>query len=98
MYASATPPLQVVVFHEAARGMKPLEERTLPESMQEQLARFRIERHALGQLRSVDDVGRSILDGTARPPLGRRRGPANGARPEDGAHEFDPDPLCLRAG
>jgi hypothetical protein len=61
MYASATPPLKVTVFHGVTEGVVALDERLLPPSVQEQLDRFRIERHALGRLRSADGLGQTIL-------------------------------------
>jgi hypothetical protein len=61
MYASVVPPLRVTVFHDTAQGVVPLDERRLPAPVRQRLRRFRIERHALGQFRSADDTGRSIL-------------------------------------
>jgi hypothetical protein len=60
MYATAVPPLQVIVFQATDEGVFPLDEERLPPVVRERLERFRIERHALGQLRSPDDVGRAI--------------------------------------
>ena len=67
MYATVVPPLQVIVFQRTDEGVVPLDEKLLPPAVRERLARFRIERHALGQLRSPDDVGRAIQ--AARPEL-----------------------------
>ncbi len=63
----AAPPLQVVLFHGTANTAEQLDELRLPAGVRQQLTRFWIERHALGRLRSADDVGRTTLD--ARPDL-----------------------------
>lgn len=69
MYTTPTPPIQVVAFETTAGGLAPLDERELPEAARRVLRRFRVERHALGELRRPDDLGRSLLD--ARPDLER---------------------------
>ena len=67
MYATATPPIQVVVFESAGGRLMPLDERRLSRDAQRALRRFRIDRHALGQLQSPDDLGDALLE--ARPDL-----------------------------
>lgn len=69
MYTSATPPVQVVAFARgAAGGLQPVDERALPAQARGRLRAFRIERHALGELRSPDDVGRALLDALPNEP------------------------------
>ena len=48
-------------------GLVPIDELALSEPALRTLRRFRIERHALGDLREPDDVGRALLE--ARPDL-----------------------------
>jgi hypothetical protein len=67
MYTTATPPVQIALLVRGDTGLEPLDERALPDAVRRALHRFRIERHALGALRSPDDVGRAILE--ARPEL-----------------------------
>ena len=69
MYATPTPPIQVVAFEATASGLAAIDERQLPDAVRRTLRRFRVERHALGELRSPDDVGLALLD--ARPDLDR---------------------------
>ena len=61
MYATPTPPVQVVLLKKGNAGLVPIDERTLPQGVRAVLDRFRIERHALGRLRLPDDVGRATL-------------------------------------
>ncbi len=66
MYTTPTPPVQVVLFERAAgenaEGLAPIDEQTLPPTLRRQLARFRVERHALGALRSPDALGAALLE------------------------------------
>ncbi|MEW6272925.1 MAG: hypothetical protein AB1689_26920 [Thermodesulfobacteriota bacterium] len=69
MYTTATPPLLVGVFGEREGRLAAIEPGTLPVDVRTLLRRFEQERHALGALRSPDDVARRVL--TARPELDR---------------------------
>lgn len=67
MYTTPTPPVLVVVLHDAGGRLAPLDERGLPEATRRALDRFRSERHALGRLRRPDDLARALF--RARPDL-----------------------------
>lgn len=67
MYTTPTPPVQVVLFRRGAGGLVPIDERSLSPELQRRLARFRVERHALGALRRPDALGAALLE--ARPEL-----------------------------
>lgn len=67
MYTTPTPPVLVVVLHDAGGRLAALDERALPVPARRALDRFRAERHALGRLRRPDDLARALF--RARPDL-----------------------------
>lgn len=67
MYSVPTPPVQVVLFEKAGKGLRPLDEQALPGAASIELQRFRRTRYALGDLARPDGVGRAVL--AARPDL-----------------------------
>ncbi|HEY8518164.1 MAG TPA: hypothetical protein VIS07_21855 [Candidatus Binatia bacterium] len=69
MYTTATPPLLIGLFSERDGRLGLIEPSTLPLDAQRLLERFERERHALGDLRSPDDVAQRVL--AARPDVER---------------------------
>jgi len=61
MYTTAVPPLGVVVLRKSAQGLVAVDERQLDDETRRELERFRIRRHALGELQSADPLGRQLL-------------------------------------
>jgi hypothetical protein len=69
MYTTAMPPLLVGLFGERQGRLVAIDPGALPHDARALLQRFEQERHALGRLRSPEDVARRVL--IARPELER---------------------------
>ena len=67
MYTTPIPPVLAVVAVERPAGLVALDEEALPGETRAVLQRFRAERHALGRLRTPEDVAAAVF--AAQPDL-----------------------------
>ncbi|HEX6130870.1 MAG TPA: hypothetical protein VF044_04015 [Actinomycetota bacterium] len=61
MYATPTPPILVAIFRPVPGGWALVDRLALPPAARKVLDRFERERHAIGDLRTPDDVARAVL-------------------------------------